>query len=187
MSVGRWSLISKTATKARSSHCLTVTNNCRLLVYGGELLPRKPVDGSLHLFDLNSRSVKSEDSWSSLSSSAATSSETPDPRVGATTVWDPVSESLYLWGGRGGIDMTPLSGNQAGVWRGQIKAGFPESVEWKRLKAVNEHEAPEPRSYHAAVLCEVRGHYFLRISIIIEDQSFSEKCTSTPDVRHQDG
>lgn len=115
------------------------------------------------------------------------SSETPDPRVGATTVWDPVSESLYLWGGRGGVDMAPLSGNQAGVWRGQIKAGFPESVEWQRLKAVNEHEAPEPRSYHAAVLCEVRGHYFLRISIIVEDQSFSEKCTSTPDVRHQDG
>lgn len=156
MSVGCWSLISKTATKARSSHCVTVTNNCRLLVYGGELVPRKPVDGSLYSFDLNSHSEKPEDSWIPLSPIAVASSEMPEPRVGATTVWDPDSESLYLWGGRGGIDMTPLGGSQPGVWKGQIKAGSSGSVEWKRLKASNEDEAPEPRSYHAAVLCEVR-------------------------------
>lgn len=159
----RWSLVSKIATKARSSHSFSITDGVLLLVHGGELEPRKPVDsdhikggilkGSIHSFDLRDAS----NSWvvlppKSILSDTSEPTAVPEARVGATTIWDQYTQSLYLWGGRGGIDMTPLDREQAGVWKGRIVSGY---IEWERLIASNEDESPEPRSYHAAVSSEV--------------------------------
>jgi len=58
---------------------------------------------------------------------------------------------LYLWGGRGGVDMTPLDRKQAGVWKGRVTSTF---IEWERMIASNEDESPEPRSYHATASSE---------------------------------
>jgi hypothetical protein len=81
---------------------------------------------------------------------------TPEPRVGATTVWDPTTKSMYLWGGRGGVDMTPLDHEQAGIWGGQVdETGLSNVIRWERVVAINEDDAPESRSYHAAVTSEV--------------------------------
>jgi hypothetical protein len=159
----RWSLVSKIATKARSSHALSVTHDALLLMHGGELEPRKPVDtdhitgevpkASIHSFDLRDES----NSWGVLPPKSMlldTSGITvvPEARVGATTVWNQSTQSLYLWGGRGGMNMTPLDREQAGVWKGRVVSGF---IEWERMIASNENESPEPRSYHAAVSSEV--------------------------------
>lgn len=159
----RWSLVSKVATKARSSHTLSVTPNAVLLMHGGELEPRKPVDadhvtggihkGSVHSFNLRDASG----SWVVLPPKSVPSitSETvavPEARVGATTIWDQYTQSLYLWGGRGGVDMTPLGREQAGVWKGHVEPG---SIKWERMISSNEDESPEPRSYHAVVSSEV--------------------------------
>lgn len=83
--------------------------------------------------------------------------EIPEPRVGATTVWDKATERLYLWGGRGGVDMAPLPSEQAGFWAGRIILGSESpigdtgEIKWEKVNAVNEEDAPDPRSYHAAV------------------------------------
>ncbi|KAI0361023.1 galactose oxidase [Trametes cingulata] len=166
---GRWSLISKSASLARSSHCVSVTQTGRLIVYGGELKPRTPVDtgsgqdvapkGALHVFDLNTNNLSQK--WLVLAPASTASFEAgsqdqsvPEPRVGATAVW--YQDALYVWGGRGGKEMTPLDGAQVGIWKAAISSGEEShgasgSVQWERIAALNEDEAPAPRSYHTAV------------------------------------
>lgn len=50
--------------------------------------------------------------------------------------------------------MAPLPQSSAGPWKAKVSAGT--SVEWERLTAVNEEDAPEPRSYHVSVVHDVR-------------------------------
>lgn len=139
-------------------------------MYGGELLPRTPVDinnaadtgasavlaGSVHLFDLKSalyaRNFGAVDRWSVLRPQSSTyiHAEIPEPRVGATIVWDEATKRLYLWGGRGGVDMAPLPPGQAGFWAGHVNVDAGE-IKWAKVNAINEEDAPEPRSYHTAV------------------------------------
>ena len=165
MPAAHWFSLSKTPFLARSSHCVAVTKSGILIVYGGELKPRTPIDtgvgydttprGSLHVFDL-AKGLLSQ-GWRMLTPGAAPGADAdqtespPEPRVGATTVW--LNDALYLWGGRGGQDMTPLGARQAGVWKATIRAaeGPQQSVRWERIAATNEDQAPEPRSYHVSV------------------------------------
>ncbi|KAF9238261.1 galactose oxidase [Melanogaster broomeanus] len=157
----RWTLVSSLTNKARSSHCAAVTTTGRLILYSGELLPRIPVEGSLHVFDVESPSStpeqanveKNNSSWRILNPASASANPTqlPEPRVGATAVYDPNRESLYVWGGRGGVNMAPLPRHQSGIWRAPLNT--PEFA-WERLQCANEEadEAPSLRSYHASVL-----------------------------------
>lgn len=86
----------------------------------------------------------------------------PCPRVGASTIFH--GDSLYLWGGRGGVDMAPLPHRAAGPWKSRLTGS---GIEWKKLCAVNEDEAPEPRSYHVAVVHDVCPlHLHLNSTII---------------------
>lgn len=162
----RWSLLAKVPWTARSSNCVAITNSGLVAVYGGELKPRTPVDsaadlnakdsapkGSVHIFGVNiGHHRKDQIILQTLRpTSSAFQSNVPDPRVGATLVSD--GDKWYLWGGRGGVDMAPLNKSQAGVWEARMDG---DAVEWKRLDAVNEDEAPEPRSYHAATISKVR-------------------------------
>jgi len=166
MSTARWSLLSKAHSKARSSHSLSISHDGLLLLYGGELEPRKPVDaaansstnheslvviGSVHSYDLNNELQNANQPWVMLNPKL--NPVVPEPRVGATTVWDNTTQSLCLWGGRGGVDMVPLGRQQAGLWQGRIDQSSPSSIEWERVNASNENDAPEPRSYHASVSC----------------------------------
>ena len=198
----RWSLVSKVASKARSSHCISVTHDGLVLLYGGELLPRTPVDtasvvasdhdqsivlkGSVHAFDLKNalRSQKEGSSalgqWAMFQpdpatslSSTSVSSLIPEPRVGATTVWDQTTKRLFLWGGRGGVDMAPLPHEQSGLWEGSMdidEAGG--KIRWERVKAVNGSSTPEPRSYHAAVASEVCRHFSPQPECLIPDRFY---------------
>ncbi|KAI0756257.1 galactose oxidase [Daedaleopsis nitida] len=166
MPQAHWFSLSKTPFLARSSHCIAVTESGIILVYGGELKPREPIDsgtrqdgtpiGSLHVFDL-AKSLLSQ-GWRMLTPDTKLLAEDADagkaipvPRVGATTLWH--GDALYLWGGRGGVDMAPLDAYQAGVWKATVHSaqGPLQSVRWERISAENEDEAPEPRSYHTAV------------------------------------
>ncbi|KAG1867107.1 hypothetical protein C8R48DRAFT_704240 [Suillus tomentosus] len=140
----RWTCLSSLPTKARSSHCASIANKGTLLLYSGEFQPRKPVDGDVHVFDLNNAIQQSVADnaglWRTLSASSK-----PEPRVGATTVFD--GENLYMWGGRGGVDMTPLDPKQAGIWKGQI---LQNKVIWEKLEGKGDE--PVTRSFHASVL-----------------------------------
>ena len=160
--VARWKLLSRGSTLSRSSHSVSVTADSRVLLYGGEIKPRTPVDadeasrGSVHVFDIEKPGVGGPQWATAFSSSGLSSSSIPEPRVGATTAV--VGEQLYLWGGRGGVDMAPLPAGQSGIWRCSIADNFKAT--WEYLTAANEGEAPQPRSYHAMAACLVRVNIF---------------------------
>ncbi|CDO73082.1 hypothetical protein BN946_scf185007.g136 [Trametes cinnabarina] len=130
-----------------------------------EIKPRAPVDagdgthaapiGALHVIDMNEGLPRNWDLFYPASGPALSHRSIPAPRVGAATVWH--KDALYMWGGRGGPEMTPLDPYQVGVWRAAIEfsgwephGGFG-SVVWERIAASNEDQAPETRSYHTAV------------------------------------
>ncbi|KAI5988251.1 galactose oxidase [Pisolithus marmoratus] len=157
----RWTLLSSLSTKARSSHCAAVTTHGQLLLYAGEHRPRIPVDGSLHVFDIEAASPSSEknnNSWRVLSSATA-SGQGLEPRVGATIAYDAHSNTLYLWGGRGGVDMSPLDRFQSGVFKASVGDQTLRDIDqliWERLQSTNDEseDAPALRSYHASALAE---------------------------------
>ncbi|KAI0261634.1 hypothetical protein BC834DRAFT_895194, partial [Gloeopeniophorella convolvens] len=151
--VARWSLLSRSPALARSSHCLSVTPTGRVVLYGGELKPRSPVDAdatkaiihTLNLRDSHGQPVAPASlTWASTAPRASHAS--PAPRVGAASVM--IGDYFYVWGGRGGPDMAPLSASQAGLWRCSLGAESIPSA-WQRVVAANEEDAPQPRSYHA--------------------------------------
>ncbi|KAH9837280.1 galactose oxidase [Rhodofomes roseus] len=165
--IGRWSLRARGPYSARSSHCIVPTKSGQVVVYGGELKPRVPIDsatsqdageavrGSVHVVDLGSRSELNGDrlTWTTLSPSRSTDTvkghlEIPDARVGPSMVLK--DRAVYMWGGRGGVDMAPLNERQAGVWRGQLVTS-QGSVVWDHLSAEG---GPEPRSYHTTAIIE---------------------------------
>ncbi|KAI0783334.1 hypothetical protein C8Q75DRAFT_795498 [Abortiporus biennis] len=165
-SIARWTLLSKSLPLARSSHAVSVTPSGHLLTYGGELKPRTPVDSTnapIHIFNLSS-------AYRNADVGKEGGDGIPESRVGATAVWNEGDKSVYMWGGRGGVDMAPLSLYQSGVWRASIggEDGLQsvrgnegeenqdhghEQVKWERVVSLNDEEAPESRSYHCAVTC----------------------------------
>lgn len=158
MSIARWTLLSRSQALARSSHCLSVTTTGRAALYSGELKPRSPVDsdgslkGAVHTHDVaQSRKVDaSATKWKTVVASEQldTATRVPEPRIGAASA--AIGEVMYIWGGRGGVDMgAPIDGEEAGVWA--IDLTKPEEGVWQRIKATNEGEAPQPRSYHTMV------------------------------------
>ncbi|TDL29587.1 galactose oxidase [Rickenella mellea] len=144
MPVAQWTRLARSVSLPRSSHCLAISSQGTALLYGGELKPRTPVDvdqkGVLHTFQL--QSTEANDAWQTIQASTAIA---PDPRVGAAAT--AIGDYFYVWGGRGGADMAPIGPPQAGIWRASLKDGGP--LHWERVTAVNENEAPQPRSYHA--------------------------------------
>ncbi|KZT72908.1 galactose oxidase [Daedalea quercina L-15889] len=165
--IGRWTLRAKGPHSARSSHSIVATPRGQVVVYGGEFKPRTPVDsavsqergevtrGSVHVVDLGLRSAAligdRLKTWTTLSPSRGTNAsskdlEFPVARVGPSMVVK--DDALYIWGGRGGVDMAPLDPGQAGVWRGELTAGQGH-VAWDHISAEG---GPEPRSYHTTAI-----------------------------------
>ncbi|XP_058751991.1 nitrile-specifier protein 5-like [Vicia villosa] len=72
---------------ARSSHAIAVVGQ-KVYAFGGEFVPRVPVDNKLHVYDLDTLT------WSV----ADVSGSIPPPRVGVTMA--AVGETIYVFGGR---------------------------------------------------------------------------------------
>lgn len=156
----RWTLLARVPSLARSSHCLSVTSTGRAVLYSGELKPREPVDtdenskGALHIFDLAQSNAADNSKWNTVNASPPKAS-VPIPRVGAASAI--IDDRLYVWGGRGGTQMAPLGVEAAGVYRCSVTDNaLGGKVVWEKVPAVNESEAPDPRSYHAMVSHAVR-------------------------------
>ncbi len=176
MPLARWSLLFRSSSVVRSSHCLSATKGGLLIAHGGELKPRVPVDseqdvkqgvltGSVHTFNYSIKESDYPIGWNTVppNLSAESHNTIPVARVGATTVFD--DGHLYLWGGRGGVDMAPLPAHQIGFFRGKltpvdVTAPTP-SIGWEFVSATNPEAAPDPRSYHAAVSDQVREVFSL--------------------------
>lgn len=181
MPLARWSLLSRSSSVVRSSHCLSATKAGLLIAYGGELKPRVPVDsendvkqgvltGSVHTFDPLIKKSDYPNGWNTVPPNLSVQSNIiPVARVGATTVFE--DGHLYLWGGRGGVDMAPLAVDQIGFFRGKLApvdgATPTPNISWEFVPAANPEVAPDPRSYHAAVSNQVRETFSLHYVVLI--------------------
>lgn len=106
-------------------------------IFGGELKPRTPIDGKLHVYDLvEQRFVDIEEQGT-----------TPSPRVGLGMT--SLNDDIYIWGGRGGKDMSPLSSD---LYRFSTTTST-----WDIVKAKG--TLPDPRSFH--VLTSSNGKLYL--------------------------
>ncbi|KAL3693044.1 hypothetical protein R1sor_006695 [Riccia sorocarpa] len=112
------------APKARSSHSVAMCGK-RAYVFGGEFLPRVPIDNLVHAFDLESRT------WSIIESKG----EVPAPRVGVTLV--AVDNILYVFAGR----------NKEHKELNDLFSFNVDTGEWKLL--TSGAKSPPERSYHA--------------------------------------
>ncbi|KAJ3068896.1 hypothetical protein HK102_007049, partial [Quaeritorhiza haematococci] len=88
----------------RSSHSANILNNT-LYIFSGENVPRQPIDANIHPFDLTSSKWLTPIPAPSSSSNDADAAPTPRVGHGSATV----GNKIYIWGGRSGADMSPLS------------------------------------------------------------------------------
>ncbi|KAJ7485764.1 kelch repeat protein [Mycena latifolia] len=119
----------------RSSNSLAVVGN-KAYLYGGEEVPRVPVDNELWVVDLDDGSV----------SPAPTSSLRPSARVGACLTYKPQTSLLYLWGGRESKDMTPCNSD---LWTYALTSGQWEKHATIVKEGGSDEDKVECRSYHA--------------------------------------
>ncbi|KAF8131402.1 hypothetical protein EV363DRAFT_1583696 [Boletus edulis] len=122
-----------------------------LLLYSGEHRPRVPVDNTLHVLELQSTPP-------SLRSVHVRRTRRFPRHISVSAVHDPHTNNLYIWGGRGGADMTPFF--QAGIWKASLDALDTPStttLAWECLPAVNDDSdaAPGSRSYHASAVSHI--------------------------------
>jgi Galactose oxidase, central domain len=169
--IASWTPLSLTtaATQSltRSSHAL-IAHAGKAYIFGGELKARIPVDGALHTLDLSSGQHSSIQ--------IAESTESPAPRVG--TALAKVGDAFYLWGGRGGKEMKPLSGE---LWKFEL--GKKEG-KWEKLTIKGDQ--PEERSYHVLTGVQpvsVRSYYYFNLIPLFVLISTLSTCTQ--DVLHQ--
>ncbi|UZJ55577.1 hypothetical protein CBS101457_004897 [Exobasidium rhododendri] len=137
---------------ARSSHSLGILNE-KAYIFGGELKPRTPIGGDVIVVDLREGGqVKVIE--------AKQSPQWPCARVGAALVAHKPSNSLYLWGGRGGKDMSPIDVRMSNyetadsrevddVWRFDVA-----SEQWSKMSstASRDSDFPQARSFHTMTI-----------------------------------
>ncbi|POS76424.1 kelch repeat protein [Diaporthe helianthi] len=131
-----WTKLTQIARLQRSSQCFSVLGS-QGFVFGGEVIPRQPIDNRLDVISLGTSQDSAE------ISTLDAPPEAPTPRVGSASAV--IKDSLYLFSGRGGTAMAPVEEDGA-IWR-----YTPSQSAWKLLKPASDRAAPFPagRSYHA--------------------------------------
>lgn len=137
-----WTRLASSGRLQRSSHTLSVVES-RAFVFGGELIPRQPVDNQLDVIDLT-RSVIGQTGLSHTFplETLPAPPHGPSPRVGtASTV---LNGDIYIFSGRGGTAMDAI--DEGGkLWRYS-----PSENTWSVAEPASpDSPAPAPRSYHA--------------------------------------
>ncbi|CAF1083398.1 unnamed protein product [Brachionus calyciflorus] len=119
--------ISQTVSK-RSSHTTNLINK-KIYIFGGEYIPRNPIDNNLLVLD----TVSNE--WSSLADPSA-----PIARMGHSSC--SVGDNLYIFGGRTGVEMGETSLNDLHSFNTFTK-------KWSLIHSDTDSEVyPSRRSYH---------------------------------------
>ncbi|KAK2616440.1 hypothetical protein QQS21_000682 [Conoideocrella luteorostrata] len=128
---GRWSQIVSHSRLCRSSQALSV-HASKAYVFGGEVLPRQPIDNQIDLVSLD---AEARGEFQTLAANKA-----PSPRVGTASVT--AHDNIWLFSGRGGLAMDPIE-EQGNLWR----YSTAES-EWELVRTTSSLY-PAARSYHA--------------------------------------
>ncbi|KAJ6785602.1 hypothetical protein PWT90_00474 [Aphanocladium album] len=133
MVTAEWSRLVATQRLYRSSQTVTVVGQ-QAYTFGGELIPRQPVDNKFDVVDLSGKSDH-------IVQTIASPTEAPIPRVGSTST--ALQKRIWIFSGRGGLEMRPIEEN------GSFWCYEPETSSWTLVKPTDE-SAPYPagRSYH---------------------------------------
>lgn len=127
----------------RSSHTLSVVHD-RAYVFGGEIKPREPVSNDVEAFDLPSSTTTTTTEQESISPRPSKAGDdVPLARVGHSAAT--ARGLIFIFGGRGGADMTALSENGR-LWVFDVK-----DKSWTFLDPPPGTDYPESRSYHSSV------------------------------------
>ncbi|KAI6781572.1 Kelch repeat protein [Emericellopsis cladophorae] len=128
----QWTQLASADRLRRSSQAVSVVGP-KIYVFGGELAPRKPVDNLFDILGVKQPALKTVE---------AGSGTAPCPRVGSPSAT--IGHKIYLFSGRGGIEMHPVEEDGA-LW----EYGTTENT-WQLIKPTDS-QAPFPvgRSYHA--------------------------------------
>ncbi|KAH7112564.1 kelch repeat protein-like protein [Dendryphion nanum] len=130
---GTWTRLLAADRLRRSSQILSVVDQS-VCIFGGEVLPREPVDNQVDVFSLSSEAP-------TLQTKSSTSA--PSPRVGSASAV--VNGKVYLFSGRGGTDMAPIDEHGA-VW-----SYDPAQSSWEKITPLDSSKPyPPARSYHCA-------------------------------------
>ncbi|KAM5353422.1 hypothetical protein ACJ41O_000072 [Fusarium nematophilum] len=131
--LANWTRIASSVRLYRSSQALSVVGQ-RAYIFGGELVPREPVDNRVDVVKLGA-----QQEYGPQTLPAPT--EAPTPRVGSPSIT--VNDDIYIFSGRGGVEMRPLEENGA-LWRYEVP-----NAQWTVIKP-SDPSAPFPagRSYH---------------------------------------
>ena len=132
-----WKRIPLADSLPRSSHSLSIVKGVAY-IFGGEIRPREPVDNDIHSISLPSSGNISAD----YKVIPAAGTEIPQARVGHTA--NAIDDKIYVFGGRGGKEMTPLAE------KGRVWVFDTVSKKWAFLDPSEGSSYPEPRSYHAS-------------------------------------
>lgn len=135
---GTWKRISIGDPLPRSSHSLNVIKGMAY-IFGGEIRPRVPVDNDMHLVTLPLPGADAD--HRAIPASGFRDGPVPPSRVGHTA--DAIGEYIYVFGGRGGKEMSALAEN------GRVWVYDTTTHTWTYLDPVGS-PYPEPRSYHAS-------------------------------------
>lgn len=120
---------------ARSSHALAIIDRT-VILFGGEVQPRRPIDSNVLSIDLSSSAPpalnihtrrEEEKAW-------------PEARVG--TAMAALGRDVYMWGGRGGKDMSPLAGD---LWKYSLGKDDARGT-WSKVETKGDR--PAERSFH---------------------------------------
>lgn len=124
----------------RSSHTLNQING-KIYVFGGEHVPRTPINSNLLIFDL------AQKKWSEIQTEQA-----PSPRIGHSSCDS--ENTLYIFGGRTGVEMEESSLND-------LYSYDEKSNVWTVLSPNEEsNDLPEKRSYHAMTALKNKLYIF---------------------------
>ncbi|CAA0808406.1 Galactose oxidase/kelch repeat superfamily protein [Striga hermonthica] len=131
---GKWLKLEQTGEGpgARSSHAITVVGQ-KAYSFGGEFVPRVPVDNHLHVFDLV------DWTWSV----ANAQGQIPPPRVGVSM--SSIGETIYVFGGR----------DEAHKELNEFYSFDTHTNTWALLPS-----GPAHRSYHSMAADERRVYIF---------------------------
>eukprot|EP01117_Protostelium_nocturnum_P015164 TRINITY_DN5846_c0_g1_i1.p1 TRINITY_DN5846_c0_g1~~TRINITY_DN5846_c0_g1_i1.p1 ORF type:complete len:359 (-),score=125.89 TRINITY_DN5846_c0_g1_i1:389-1465(-) len=153
-----WRLVSSSPSDwNRSSQCLSVVGD-NAFIFNGEREPRQPAD----LGENESRVLIVDLKKNQSSVSLASGGFKPESRVGAASAV--LNDKVYMWGGRGGKEMTALESSGPFSF-----VASPERISWE--KEEKEGEKPCEKSYHVMTSSEMHSLLFIHAGCLAQGRT----------------
>ncbi|EGU85028.1 hypothetical protein FOXB_04448 [Fusarium oxysporum f. sp. conglutinans Fo5176] len=127
-----WTRITSSKRLYRSSQAVSSVGQ-KVYIFGGELLPREPVDNRVDVVSLDTQEHGAQ--------TLTAPTKALSPRVGSPSTT--IGSNIFLFSGRGGLEMKPIE-EKGAIWRYNTADNTWDTVEPEDPSA----PFPDGRSYH---------------------------------------